>query len=304
LLLIDNTPTQWGRAQRELGVTQVFAHSPEAKGRVERANGTFQDRLVSELRLANASTLEEANEALSQFLPRYNKRFGVPAAQAGSAYRAVDQGLEVDGVLCLKERRRVAKDNTVQCRGRTLQLFPDADRTSYAGAYVVVQERLDGRLMVSYRGKILTPREAPPLAAALRAQACPVPEDLSAEPPAPKQKPAKGPFGTAMGGLIWYEDSELRGRHRDLVKKGMERARLEGKRIGRPRVTERDGFAQQFAALVERIGPRGLSLRQAAKELDIGFATLKRLLDAGVQSDALEGTHLESNPPSTAGKVA
>ena len=68
------TPTQWGRALRELGVTQVFAHSPEAKGRVERANGTFQDRLVSELRLANAGTLEEANGVLSEFLPRFNAR--------------------------------------------------------------------------------------------------------------------------------------------------------------------------------------------------------------------------------------
>ena len=68
------TPTQWGRALRELGVTQVFAHSPEAKGRVERANGTFQDRLVSELRLANAGTLEEANGVLNEFLPRFNAR--------------------------------------------------------------------------------------------------------------------------------------------------------------------------------------------------------------------------------------
>ena len=70
--VLNITPTQWGRALREIGVTQVFAHSPEAKGRVERANGTFQDRLVSELRLANASTLEEANDVLRKFLPRFN----------------------------------------------------------------------------------------------------------------------------------------------------------------------------------------------------------------------------------------
>ncbi len=151
------------RALRELGVTHVFAHSPEAKGRVERANGTFQDRLVTELRLAGASTLIEATEVLSEFVPRYNTRFGVPAAQGGSAYRVIDEGLEVEGVLCLKERRRVAKDNTVQYHGRTLQLFPDTDRTSYAGAYVVVQERLNGSLLVSYRGKVLTPRRHLPL---------------------------------------------------------------------------------------------------------------------------------------------
>ena len=89
---------------------------------------------MSELRLAGASTLEEANQVLNEFLTRYNTRSGVPAAQAGSAYRALD-GLDMEEVLCFKERRRVAKDNTVQYHGRTLQLFPDADRTSYAGVY-------------------------------------------------------------------------------------------------------------------------------------------------------------------------
>ena len=109
--------------------------------------------MVSELRLAGASTLAEADEVLSEFLPRYNTRFGVPAVQTGSAYRQLDEHLDVEGVLCLKERRKVAKDNTVQYHGRTLQLFPDADRTTYAGAYVVVQERLDNRLVVSYRAR-------------------------------------------------------------------------------------------------------------------------------------------------------
>ena len=135
---------------------------------MERANGTFQDRLVSELRLADASTLEEANGVLSEFLPRFNARFGVPLTQAGSAYRVLDTGLEIAGVLCRKERRKVAKDNTVQYHGRTLQLFPGVDRLSHAGARVEVQERLDGSLLVSYRGTVLTPQEAPPLAASLR----------------------------------------------------------------------------------------------------------------------------------------
>jgi hypothetical protein len=117
--------TQFGRALKELGIRAIFARSPQAKGRVERANGTFQDRLVAELRLAGASSLEEANRVLEAFLPRFNKRFGVPAAQPGSAYREVPEGLDVDGVLCIKELRRVAKDNTVQYHSKTLQLFPD-----------------------------------------------------------------------------------------------------------------------------------------------------------------------------------
>jgi transposase len=102
--------TQWARALRELGVTQVFAHSPEAKGRVEQANGTFQDRLVVELRLAGANTPAEANRVLGEFLPRFprfNERFGVPADQPESAYRPAGSGLDLAGVLCVKERRRV-----------------------------------------------------------------------------------------------------------------------------------------------------------------------------------------------------
>ena len=245
---------------------------------------------MSELRLAGASTLREANDVLSEFLPRYNTRFGVP-----------DEGLEIDGVLCHKERRRVAKDNTVQYRGRTLQLFPDTDRPSYAGARVEVQERLDGGLLVSYRGAVLTPQEAPPLAASLRDQANAVPEDAS---PAPEQtpewdhQPSTPVLGEPSSPMIWYEDSELKRRHRQLVKAGMERAGKMGKRIGRPPVTERDGFADRFTEVVELIGSGGLSLRQAAKELDIGFATLKRLLDAGMSSEALRATSAGATRPS------
>ena len=159
------------RAIRELGITQIFALSPEAQGRVERANRTFQDRLVAEMRLAGASTLAEANRVLEEFLPHFNHRFGVPPAEVGPAYRRLDSSVDIDGVFCVKERRRVARDKTVQYHGRALQLFPEADRASYAGAGVEVQARLDGRVLVSYGGKVLTPQEAPPLAVTLRAQA-------------------------------------------------------------------------------------------------------------------------------------
>ena len=90
--------TQFGRALRELGITHVIAHSPEAKGRVERANGTFQDRLVAELRLSGASTITEANLVLWDFLPRFNQRFGVPAAQPGQVYRSISMGIDIEGI--------------------------------------------------------------------------------------------------------------------------------------------------------------------------------------------------------------
>jgi len=282
-------PTQFSRAMRELGITQVFAHSPEAKGRVERANGTFQDRLVAELRLASASTLVEANNILESFLPRFNQRFGVPATQPEPVYRPIDPGLDIDGVLCTKETRRVARDNTVPYHGRTLQLFPGEDRTSYAGTRVEVQERLDGRLLVSCRGKILTPEDAPPLAAELRASVeayhayggwAKVAEEALYDPIAEKRAQNRQKrIGLGWEGS-WYENEDRKRAHRDLVLAGMEKARLEGKRIGRPKVIEQEGFLQRFREVVSRIGEDGISRRQAARELNIGYATLKRLLDA------------------------
>ncbi len=289
--------TQWGRALRELGIAQILAHSPEAKGRVERANGTFQDRLVSELRLAGASTLEQANQVLSDFLPRFNQRFGVPADQPESAYRLVDPELDLGSVLCIKELRRVAKDNTVQYHGRSLQLFPSMERTSYAGARVEVQERLDGRLLVRHLEQILTPQDAPALAKELRVQvaegpvvvALPDPDPTGWTPQRVKAAVIPGPLA---GEIIWYEDPARKQVHRDLVLAGMERARQQGKRIGRPRVSERPEFENQFAAVVERIGPGGLSRRQAARELGIGYATLKRLLDSqGISLTKAETIH-------------
>jgi len=220
-----NVPfTQFGRALRELGITHVRANSPEAKGRIERANGTFQDRLVSELRLSGASNIAEANLVLWDFLARFNRRFGVPAAQPGRAYRPLNPEIDLEGILCMKERRRVARDNTVQYRQRTLQLFPDADKVSYAGAYVEIQERLDGQILACYQGKILTPQDAPPLAATLRAQANDIPTypAMWKEPPPPKVRKRKWRYrkyiGPLTGDTHWTEDPVRRNKHSEWTK--------------------------------------------------------------------------------------
>ena len=286
----ESRSTQWGRALAELGITPILAHSPQAKGRVERANGTFQDRLVAELRLAGADTLAEANQVLAEFLPRFNQRFGVPAAQPESAYRPVDSESDLGGVLCIKELRRVARDNTVQYHGRTLQLFPSMERPSYAGARVEVQERLDGRLLVRHRHQILTPQEAPTLAGKLRTRVPDGPVMVSQPNPDPTdwwpQPRVSAPVipGPLAGETIWYEDPARKQTHRDLVLAGMERARRQGKRIGRPRVTERPEFERRFNAAVERLRSGEVSRSQAAHELGIGYATLVRLLDGQQQS--------------------
>ena len=239
---------------------------------------------MTELRLAGASSLEDANRVLEEFLPRFNQRFGVPAAQPGFAYREVPEELDMDGVLCVKELRRVAKDNTVQYHSKTLQLFPDMDRTSYARARVEIQERLDGSLVVCCRGKVLTPVEAPPLATELRQQAEATPvlpvDPWPPEPVSEKRKSRSKPKSTLGWEGEWYQDEAKKRTHRELVQAGMERARLQGKHIGRPKVTDREGFSQQFEAMVERIRSGDISRRRAARELDIGYATLKRLLDA------------------------
>ena len=161
-------PTQFSRAMDELGVQLIFAQSPQAKGRVERAAGTFQDRLVTELRLAGATTIDDANRVLEDFLPRFNGRFKVPARESEVAYRAVDDGMRLEKVLCFKYRRRVARDNTVRYRWRTLQLLPGTDRPSYAGAAADVLEGLDGSLAVQHEGRDIPSQEAPPRPSVLR----------------------------------------------------------------------------------------------------------------------------------------
>ena len=100
----EQQPTQFGRALEELGIRPIFAFSPQAKGDIERLFGTLQDRLVAELRLAGATTMEQANQVLELFLQRFNARFAVPAAQGGSAYREPPEHLDLDGVLCFKYR--------------------------------------------------------------------------------------------------------------------------------------------------------------------------------------------------------
>jgi hypothetical protein len=262
---------------------------------VERANGTFQDRLVAELRLSGASNIKEANLVLQDFLLRFNQRFGVPAAQSGQAYRPISPELNLEGILCFKERRRVGRDNTVQYHQRTLQLFPDADKVSYAGAQVEIQERLDGSILACYKGKILTPQDAPPLAATLRAKAKDIPDypALWKEPPPPKpprvrkwRKRKRKWIGPLAGDGHWFEDPVRKNKHSELTRAGMEQARQAGKQIGVLRVEEREGFAEKFTLVLEQLKQKTITRRQAARNLGISCVTLKRVLD-----DHLAATH-------------
>lgn len=176
-------PTQFGRALQELGIQPIFAFSPQAKGRIERLWGTFQDRLVAELRLAGTGTAEEANRVLWAFLPRFNARFGVPASYPGLAYRPPSPDICLDGVLCFKYQRTVSRDNTICWAGHTLQLLPGLDRASYAHAKVELQERLDGSLVVLYQGQTIASQPAPKSPVTLRARK--IDRAFSGVPPSP-----------------------------------------------------------------------------------------------------------------------
>jgi transposase len=155
------TTTQLGRLFEQLQIVSIAARSPQAKGRIERLWGTLQDRLVSELRLAGACTLEQANQILQAYVPRFNAQFAVPAADLALAWQAVPASLTLDECFCWQEERSVALDNTVSYYKRRLQLLPTQTRQSWARAKVKVYESLDGTLRVFAQGQCIPSRPAP-----------------------------------------------------------------------------------------------------------------------------------------------
>ena len=271
--------TQFGRAMDELSVQQIFARSPQAKGRVERTAGTFQDRLVSELRIAGVATLEQANKVLWDFLPRFNEKFGVPPAQTTRAYRSMDPGLELDGILCFKHRRKVAKDNTVKYNWRTLQLLPGTERPSYAGVYVEVQKRLDGQLVLRYQDRNIPTQEAPPRPGVLRelnghggngrvnlnGQFRQLEELVSHEDWADQ----RGQFEASDGEKQGLVATSAKRHHVN----GTRKAQASPPRQPTPRQTARWRAVQQAKR-------RGLSLRAIARELGIHRNTVRKYVDA------------------------
>jgi transposase len=139
--------SQFERALAELGVRMIHAHSPQAKGRVERLFGTLQDRLVKSLRLAGAQTLPEANRHLQGFLSAYNARFRRAARELADLHRPVPPTLQLDQILCVQEARIVANDDTIRVQGQHLQLRAPNGQ-SLAQRRVTVLLRADGRRRV------------------------------------------------------------------------------------------------------------------------------------------------------------
>lgn len=160
--------TQLGRALEVAAIAWIGARSPQAKGRVERLWGTAQDRLLSELRLAGASTLAEANAVLADYLPRHNRRFAVPPASAESAWRPVPPGRPPEAVFCFRHPRSVARDGTFTLSGREL-MIAGRSMAGWKGRVLEVQERLDGSLWVELDGDFQRAIPAPERPVVLRA---------------------------------------------------------------------------------------------------------------------------------------
>ena len=141
-------PTQFGRALEQLGITFIAARSPQAKGRVERLWGVLQDRLCSELRLAQAGDLDSANAVLRLFLADYNRRFARRPREMQTAWRPAPENL--DRICCFHHERSVSNDNVVQWDRRCFQIPPQPQRFSFAGAKVQLVESLEGKVSIYY----------------------------------------------------------------------------------------------------------------------------------------------------------
>lgn len=142
--------SQFGRALRELGVELIAAHSPQAKGRIERLFHTLQDRLVKEMRVAGIATLAEANRFLPAWLVQYNRRFAVQPAHGTDLHRPLPVGTEVRAVLALKTRRVLRRDRTVRHGGQLYQI-----QSRVRATHVIVEERVDGTLRMLHQDRPL-----------------------------------------------------------------------------------------------------------------------------------------------------
>jgi hypothetical protein len=156
------SPTQLGRALEELGIEQIPAYSPQAKGRVERLWRTCQDRLVSELRLAGATTVAQANAVLAVFCADYNQRFARPAADSARDFRTLPRRFDLARCLSFRYHRVVSADHVVTLGAHAIALPPRPGHRSYAGDTVELSHQLDGSLLV-YRGDQLLLTQTLPL---------------------------------------------------------------------------------------------------------------------------------------------
>lgn len=152
--LRDDQPiSQFTRAMHELDINMIFAHSPQAKGRVERSFNTHQDRLVKELRLANISDIKHANVFLqSIYIPKHNAKFAVAPASNYNAHRPLLKSHNLDDILSVKIDRTIAHDYTVRLKNTFYQVLQDQKIRPRPQSKIIVQIRLDGSIHLFFKG--------------------------------------------------------------------------------------------------------------------------------------------------------
>ena len=191
-------PTQIERALRELNTVWIPAHSPQAKGRVERQFLTAQDRLVKGLRVAGACTLEAANAYLEkEYLPWWNQTLAVQAADPADAHRPLDKGHDLAAILSHVEQRQVTNDYTVRYDGKVYQIDRRDVRTGMRKAWVRVEQRLDATIAVQFQGRYV------------RVRRCEPPQHGVASPKATEAKPSR-PSGKPKEKSAWMENFSVR----------------------------------------------------------------------------------------------
>lgn len=151
--------TQFGRALKELNIELIYANSPQAKGRVERANQTLQDRLIKELRLAGIKTIDEANQFLVGYWKKYNEKFAILPACSEDAHRKITPTTDLARILCKKEQRTISKNLEFQFENVIYQVVEEKPSRSLIGTKVDAIMYLDGSLSFEHKGKPLRVRK-------------------------------------------------------------------------------------------------------------------------------------------------
>ena len=265
-------PTQFSRAIGELGLQLIFAQSSQAKGIVERTAGTFQDRLVSELRLAGAATIDDANRVLEGFLTRFNNRFKVPPQESEVSYRAVDEGMCLENTLCSRVQAKSRQGQHGQiplahpvncCPTRTGRPTPERPWMCSKGWTIAWR--------CSTRGRDIPSQEAPPRPSVLRGFA-----GRTAHSPI-IQQPTNG-LGSKWAARLATQDANHdaeQGRHH----RGHNRTARVRKAVGRRRRKPTPLQTARWRA-VQKAKCKGLSIRGVAQELGIHRDTAKKYMNA------------------------
>jgi hypothetical protein len=186
-------PTQIERGLRELGIVWIAAHSPQAKGRIERSFETAQDRLVKDLRMAGVATLEQANRYLeTEFIPWWNQTLAVEPKEPQDAHRPLEKGHHLEAILSQVETRKIKTDYSFQWEGRQYVIERSDIRTGLRGASIRIEKRRDGGMAVRFEQSYLRYRLCDENRKVQRPQPVPSAKANNAKRPAPKSSWMKG----------------------------------------------------------------------------------------------------------------